>query len=306
MDEKLLTIARLRAQGEERPERRAGENGDLQRLRRGIYADAGEWQTANLDERYAIRIAAAAARLEGLPVFSHESALRLLGLPSLRPWPEKVHILCERRSGGRSQLDVIRHCLGFEAAEVLQVGRHLVTSPARTALDIALARSFPEGVVVADHVFRNYAGARQDFAEMLELTGPRARGVRKAASVLRFADERSESPGESWSRVVIAELGFRPPELQSEIRHRGRFIGRVDFEWTDRAIVGEFDGEWKYRSAELRAGRTAEQVVVEEKDRENRIRRVRADVVRWTWADLRDRRRLEALLGHAGVPRIAL
>lgn len=306
VDERLLTVARLRAMGEERPERRTGDGGDLQRLRRGVYADAGEWRTADLDARYSLRIAAAAQRLEGSPVFSHETALRLLGLPALRPWPQNVHILTDRRSGGRSQLDVVRHCLGFEAADIRQVGSFLCTSPARTALDISLTRTFAEGVVVADHVFRRYPGAREDFDDMLAMIGRRARGVRKAARVSRFADERSESPGESWSRVVIAELGFRVPELQSEVRHRGRLLGRVDFEWRERGIVGEFDGEWKYRSAEARAGKTAEDIVVEEKDRENRIRRVRSDFVRWTWGDLRERTQLALLLSHAGVPRVAL
>ena len=85
MDDRLLTVSRSRALGDERPDRRALDGGDLQRLRRGVYADAGDWRNASLDDRYRLRIAAAAVRLEEPPVFSHESAARLLGLPSLRP-----------------------------------------------------------------------------------------------------------------------------------------------------------------------------------------------------------------------------
>ena len=45
-----------------------------------------------------------------------------------------------------------------------------------------------------------------------------------------FADARSESPGESWSRVLIHDLGFEPPQLQVEVQ-LPQGIARVDFEW---------------------------------------------------------------------------
>ncbi|WP_286278453.1 type IV toxin-antitoxin system AbiEi family antitoxin domain-containing protein [Naasia aerilata] len=77
----LFTSRELRRAGEEHPERRLGASGDLERLRRGVYADAGTWRTASFDAQYRMRIRAAAARLQGTVVFSHESALRLLDLP---------------------------------------------------------------------------------------------------------------------------------------------------------------------------------------------------------------------------------
>ncbi|HEY8588333.1 MAG TPA: hypothetical protein VIL55_02155 [Naasia sp.] len=303
MEERLIRRTDLVERGQERPERRVGEGGDLLRLRRGVYADAGDWRNSSLDEQYSLRIAAAAMRLEGWPVFSHESAVRLLGLPSLRPWPETVHIITERSSGGRSQHGVVRHCLGLEAVDVVRPDGLSCTSPARTVLDIAVSRTFAEAVVLADNVVARYPGAPEDLEELLGFVGTRLRGYRKVRRVLAFADPRSESPGESWSRVVIRELGFAPPDLQAVVRADGRVLGRVDFEWTDAGVIGEFDGRAKYERAEFTAGRTPAEVVIEEKDREDRIRAVRNGFARWTWADLRDRRRLEAVLTAAGVPR---
>ncbi|WP_210479780.1 hypothetical protein [Naasia sp. SYSU D00948] len=299
-----MTTRLLRATGEEHPERRAKSGGDLERLRRGIYADAGTWRTAGLDQRYSIRIRAAATALQGPLVFSHESALRMLGLPSLRPWPALVHVVVGPTAGGRSKGDVARHSVSVDAVDVVPVNGLLCTSPARTALDIALGRSFAEGVVVADAVFARYPGSRDDFAELLSLLPPGSRGIRRAARVLGFADPLSQSVGESWSRVVIAELGFVAPRLQAPVYLSQRCVGVVDFEWTSEGVVGEFDGSVKYKRDEYRKGRTPEQVVIDEKNREDDIRRVRKHVARWTWDDLRDRRRLDSILARAGVPRV--
>jgi hypothetical protein len=52
--------------------------------------------------------------------------------------------------------------------------------------------------------------------------------------------------------------------------------------------VGEFDGRVKYGRL-LRPGRSAEDVLFEEKLREDRIRDEDHGVVRWTWPDLRER-----------------
>lgn len=49
-------------------------------------------------------------------------------------------------------------------------------------------------------------------------------------------------------------------------------MGYTDFHWKQAKVVGEFDGEEKYLKPEYLKGRTASQVVLEEKTRENRIR----------------------------------
>jgi hypothetical protein len=114
-------------------------------------------------------------------------------------------------------------------------------------------------------------------------------GVRAARRVVHFLDQRSESPGESVSRVRMHLDGLPAPELQQEILGPdGRVIARVDFLWRERRLVGEFDGRVKYGRL-LRPGQSAEEVLFEEKLREDRIRDEDYGVVRWIWPDLRER-----------------
>ena len=71
--------------------------------------------------------------------------------------------------------------------------------------------------------------------------------IRQARRVVAFLDARSESAGESVSRVRIADEGLPAPQLQRQITNAyGRAIGRVDFCWDEQRTIGEFDGKIKY------------------------------------------------------------
>lgn len=78
---------------------------------------------------------------------------------------------------------------------------------------------------------------------------------------------------------MFAEQQLPEPESQVDIHdERGRLVGRVDFLWRDRATIGEADGQLKY---------TVGEVVYREKQREDRLRDLGFEVVRWDFADLR-------------------
>lgn len=129
-------------------------------------------------------------------------------------------------------------------------------------------------------------------------------GARRARleAILAFADGGAMLPGESLSRVLMHRLGFPQPVLQQEFRDRAGLIGYGDFWWKPWRVVGEFDGTAKYLKAEYLAGRTPSEVVVAEKRREDRLRRLGLKVVRWTWADLTSPGSLAGLLREAGLP----
>jgi hypothetical protein len=120
--------------------------------------------------------------------------------------------------------------------------------------------------------------------------------------VVAFADPRSGSPVESLSRVSIAEAGLPAPELQHEFWDRdGRMD--VDFWWPRFGVIGEFDGKVKYLDERYRNGRTLEQVLLDEKWREQRLRRqpgVRS-IARWDAATAASPARLGRLLREHGV-----
>jgi hypothetical protein len=66
----------------------------------------------------------------------------------------------------------------------------------------------------------------------------------------------------------------------------GRFVGRSDFGWPDFGVLGEFDGKTKYGELLRRPGQTAEEVLIAEKMREDRMRELGWVVIRWMWHDL--------------------
>jgi hypothetical protein len=160
-----------------------------------------------------------------------------------------------------------------------------VTDPTRTVLDLARSLPFEAAVVAVDAALHAEVVTADVIRERLaDLVG--TRGSRHAARVITFADGRSESVGESRSRVHLATLGLAPSTLQHPVRSAdGTFLGRADFAWEEAGVVGEFDGRVKYGRL-LRPGQEAGDVVFEEKCREDAMRDAAWEVVRWTWRDL--------------------
>jgi hypothetical protein len=113
-------------------------------------------------------------------------------------------------------------------------------------------------------------------------------GAREAGRILEFADGRSESVGESRTRVVFELARLPRPQLQVLIVDpvTGQIVGRVDYFFEEEKTVGEFDGQLKYRD-QPEDGLTAAEVVWREKQREDAIRDLGFEVARSIWADLR-------------------
>jgi very-short-patch-repair endonuclease len=135
------------------------------------------------------------------------------------------------------------------------------------------------GIVALDRALHD---ARVDIAEVEELAElvtrwPKSSHVR---TMLAYADGRSESVGESRTRVELAMAGIEV-EPQSEVTDEaGRFVARVDLRVKGSKVVLEFDGLQKYR------GEDGTEALIAEKRREDELRRLGYVVVRFTWADL--------------------
>jgi hypothetical protein len=162
----------------------------------------------------------------------------------------------------------------------------LLTDVTRTVVDLARSAPFESAVVVADAALASRRTTPEALAACLSRMGP-VPGSRAVARVLAFADGRSESVGESRSRVLFSRAGLpAPQQLQLAVRRRdGGLIGRCDFGWEDAATLGEFDGRIKYGRL-LRAGQTAGNAVYQEKLREDEWRDTGRQVVRWCWPEL--------------------
>lgn len=159
-------------------------------------------------------------------------------------------------------------------------------------------------LTVADWVARHGDSATGAVAEAL--SGIRQRGVRERA-LARLAAGRvgAQSPAESGSRAVMLAAGFPEPELQHRFADANGLIGYGDFWWPSCRLLGEVDGLAKYRDPAMTGGLEPLNVLVAEKQRENRLFALGIQIRRWMWSDIVQRQRLVALLESAGLPRNA-
>ncbi|WP_022885403.1 hypothetical protein [Glaciibacter superstes] len=82
---------------------RAVARQQLVRLRRGVFVDAAEWPEVSERDKYLLRMRAVAATRKVAPVFSHQSAAILWGLPMIGSLPREVHLMAAGRRGVHSK-----------------------------------------------------------------------------------------------------------------------------------------------------------------------------------------------------------
>ncbi|HEY8319883.1 MAG TPA: hypothetical protein VIG76_13760 [Amnibacterium sp.] len=299
----LILVRHHNRTGDGRAMQRAADRGDLTRLRSGAYVSAAIWDRLPEDDRRRLE-AAAMAEMHPAFVASHRSAAALWHVPTIRPPDGLVHARVTVAAGSRTEHGVRKHATHDPEQHLAAVDGIACTTLERTALDLAATEAFDEAVVALDWVLAQ--GITKDrLRQVLDEWAP-ARGRHRIEAALAFADRDSGSPGESLSRVLIADAGLPAPILQQPFFDRRGLIGYVDFWWPDFGLIGEFDGLKKYREADLLAGRTPAQVVIAEKVREDRLRATTGHphVHRWTWPTLRTRGALARDLQLAGLPRL--
>jgi hypothetical protein len=262
--------------------RRAALRGDVRRLRPGAFVGVEHWEGIGATQRHLLEVRAAVAAARTSVLISHASAAVLLCLPLVGVRLSRVHATVVGSSGGPPDALVARHATDRPVAETVVDGIR-VTTAARTVVDLARTSGFLAGVVAGDAALRSGLVTPDQLRDEVRTVG-RLRGVRVARDVVAFVDGRSESPGESLSRVRMRELGLALPTLQHVVTDRQGFVGRVDFWWEEAQVIGEFDGRSKYGIAH--GASDAADLLWSEKLREDRLRgATRATVVRWTWSD---------------------
>jgi hypothetical protein len=295
-DASVTTYRTLRTDGLTQGQVRALlRTGELRRVRHGVY----RWSTPS--EADAAPDHAALARLTWAQLrpgatVSHLSAAVMHGLPLLGPPPQRVSVIRPGGGHGRVSPTLHLHRCDLAASDVVELDGVPVTSMARTAVDVARTSSFDQATVVADAALR-FGVHRLELQRCAEAFCGR-RGVARARRVIAFANAESGSAGESVSRVRMHQAGLPAPVLQWQINDSDGRQLFTDFAWPDLRTVGEFDGKIKYGRL-LRPGQSADDVVMAEKQRENRIRRHGWWLVRWGWAELADVRAFGELIREA-------
>jgi hypothetical protein len=264
----MFRRADLTAAGMPRPEIDAACNA-AQSIRRGIYVPDEE-----AENLYALRCQAAlaavrdGAALAGLTAALHWD-LPLTGMPD--------EILLRGLAKGR-YADGVRGIHG-DAEYVVWNGAR-VTTPAWTVIDCARLLSRRDGLIAADAALHEGLCTLDDLQTTLASAGP-LHGISRARWVVANADPASESPGETWTRMVLRDLGY---DVVSQF-----WVHTDDGEvFVDLLIAGtrvgvEFDGRIKYRS---KVQGQAENRIVREKIRQGRIEEVGYHLLRVVWDQL--------------------
>jgi hypothetical protein len=257
---------------------------ELVRIRRGAYVEPTE-QPVDPRVAHLQLLEATVGQSSPESVVSHVSAAVLHGLPIVDDQLDRVHLTRNRQGNGKVRRYVQVHGMALAPDEIVEVGGYTVTSLARTVLDLSCALPSLLAVPLGDAALR-IGLSSDELADRLASSGPR-RGLTQARRTAALLDPRSESPGESMSRVVFAEHRIPMPTPQLKVFDaRGHFVGRSDFGWEEQQTLGEFDGKKKYGRLLLKPGQSPEDALFEEKRREDRLRDLGWQVVRWVWADL--------------------
>lgn len=289
--------------------------GVLMRVRRGVYLATAAWPDSAAD-RHVVR---ARAELAATPdaVISRQSAGVVWGFPSPGPipWHSSMPSISVPAGTGRRtrSTGVAQHVELLPAEHVSRdTEGYSVTSPARTAIDLARGRGLVDALVILDAVARHLCSSfvtsprRSDFANPRLVRTARDQlhdmaVVRRASGLLpaiELSDPRRESPAESLSAGHFQAAGLPAPECQPAVETAvGRFY--PDFLWRDYGVIGECDGAVKYAEGS--------HAFLQEKIREQALRDAGFVIVRWLAAEIMSQpgvviERVARALAAAGAP----
>lgn len=282
--------------------RRLCSSGRWRRLRRGVYVPADTLADVEAaGRRYQLDcLAVLLSTGRRSTTLSHISAARLSGLVVNRRPGEDIRLTDPHHNRRGRGFRVTRSPL--DAHEIRTAGAFRLTTPARTLIDGAREWPLEDAVVAIDAALLRGKTTRDQLAS----AAARARrwpGGPRAERALSLSDGRAESPLETRGRLRMVGAGLPAPQLQVEIRTAGRLVAVADAWFDDAAVAVEFDGQVKY--SDPWRGRTPQQVLWEEKQREDELRALDIGVVRLVDADVVSRwpaaeARLRRLLGRAG------
>lgn len=257
-----------------------------QSIRHGVYDEEGAvgW------ERYRLHCSAVLDALSPHAALSGPSAAAFWKLPFISEVPTRVFVRDVPRGGYADDVAVI----SGGKARTTRVDGSVCTDPAWTVADCARTLGAMSGLVMADAATHARPCGVPDLEHVASQLA-RCRGVGRVRWVAEQCDRASESPGESWMRVLVRSLGYNV-RSQVEIRDAGEFVARVDLMIEGTRVILEFDGSVKYTDGDART-------VANEKRRQARLESLGYVVLRVLWEQLRDpatlARRIEvALKGH--------
>lgn len=176
---------------------------------------------------------------------------------------DRIHVVdpAPRHLAARDWL--VLHQLTLRADEAVGVDGLLATTPARTAIEVALNVDRLRALAVLDAALRRQVTS-DELAEQCERQA-RRRGILEVRKLLPLADDRAQSPMESATRLLCLQAGLPAPELQFMICDEAGWPARyLDLAWPDHKVAVEYDGVAAHTgAAALRRDRDRHNFLVE-------------------------------------------
>jgi hypothetical protein len=174
---------------------------------------------------------------------SHATAAALWGLEDVDARGVHVTVPAPRRL--KSRLVVVHRTNDLLPADIARLGPIPITSPLRTAIDLAAVLE-PDQLEIAIE-----SGLRRRLFSPGQLrwrAGALLGSGRRGSSTLRaLLDQRGLGRSDSTPEVELAQLleraGFGRPERQYEVRANGRRVARADLAYPATRIAIEYDSD---------------------------------------------------------------
>ena len=221
--------------------RRLLRDGTIRRVTQGVYVSTATPDGPVLRAR-ALRLV-----LPVDAVVGGVTAAWLYGVPPLlisaRTSPLLVDVLRPAGRSGSRRAGCTGSSRLLSEDDVHEVGGVAVTTPPRTAVDLARTLERPDGLAYLDAMLALRIVTPSAVAERLSAAGGLP-GVVQARELADLAEIGVESPMESHMRLRFVDAGFPRPVVQHRLRTGGRgHVARFDCALPARRYAFEYDGE---------------------------------------------------------------
>lgn len=226
--------------------------GQLHRVHRGVYAVG----SGALGPRG--RCTAAVLACGGDAVLASHAAAGWFGM---RRWrPRSIDVIV-RRGGGRRRAGIRARYTHVDPRDVWRRDNILVTSPARTTLDLAAELTGKQLRRMVRQAFADGIVSVRQLTDILDRS-PRHRGARSLRALLADGYVPTRSELEDRALDLLAEAGIDRPAVNPRLVIAGRRI-HPDLLWRDRDVIVELDGAAWHDDPLARADDADRQAILE-------------------------------------------
>lgn len=247
---------------------------EYHRLNRTQYIPSRTWGQLSAWQRHLVR-AYATARAMTKGCLVSRTAARIHGMWVISLSEEIQEVTTPSRRGPAKHLvepDVCYRTSALTDAEVTTAYGIRLSTPIRTAIDIARYHGFQEGLIAMDWLLSIAHVNRRDILLAIERMG-RVRNCGVARDAARAAAYNADSPMESLARAEFLLRGVTGWQFQAPVQRY-----RVDFLFDDSVIL-ELDGDIKHASDPRRS-------LLQERKRERELTNQGYTVLRYGFTDV--------------------